>query len=255
MKLYYGLPHDLDFETLLYQFPDREFEKLARSTIPLLFYWREPELAINKIAIALSLPTTLDGSLCFEYPVKSVSRAKPSFTDLMYVSPQIVFGIEAKATEPRYKTVQDWLSAATERSDREAVLSHWLGMITQQAGEIVRENVLRVPYQMVHRLASICSLIAKRHAMIYQVYSFINEEGRQHYRDDLRHLYEAIANPRSLSIWLHEIVLRRTDNYDRLKETIAARGGEAPLLIRRALIDGGLFEVENQRIEPIGKVA
>ena len=255
MKLYYGLPHDLDFETLLYEFPDSEFKNLTRSTIPLLSYWREPEFAIGKIKAALSLSTPLEGTLCFEYPVKSLNRAKPSFTDLMYISPQIVFGIEAKATEPRYETVQDWLSAAKGRSDREAVLSHWLRMITQRVGELTRENVLQVPYQMVHRLASVCSINAEAHALIYQIYSFGNKSEPEYYHKDLDMLANSISLSRSLSILLHKIFLKPTDNYDTLQKTIAARPTEAPFLIRGALVDGNLFEVQNQRIKLFGKVA
>ena len=123
--------------------PDREFQNVTRSTIPLLAFWMERELDSKS-------------AFHFEYTVSSVGRARPSHTDLMIISPDVVVGIEGKSTEPRYPTVEKWLDDG--RPSKRTVLKHWSTLISTCTGVTPSPVALDLcVYQMVHRLASVCT--------------------------------------------------------------------------------------------------
>lgn len=118
MEIHYGRPQGLDFELLLRQMPDREFRNLTRSTIPLLFYWSDIELALDKLCRGRGVESRPFQRLCFGFPVKSAGRNKPSYTDVMCLSDEVVIGIEGKSTEPMYEAVEKWLKAGTNPQNR-----------------------------------------------------------------------------------------------------------------------------------------
>jgi len=195
MTFHYGRPDPIDFELLLHQLPDSEFGNLTRSTIPSLSYWRDPAAAIQSLALNLQIISPTDGRLCFEYPVKSLPSCKPSFTDVMYISPDVAIGFEAKSTEPRYPTVEDWLGQGGRSTNRSAVLAHWRDLIRMRTGTVVDDELAAIPYQMVHRVASVCSVDARRHALIYQLHIVTANADVDHYKNDLQQLSIAIAAP------------------------------------------------------------
>jgi len=110
----------------------------------------------------------------------------------MYISKDLVIGFEAKSTEPRYQTVQDWLQQSGRITNRTAVLSHWKDLIRRRTGTVVDEELGAIPYQLIHRVASVCSVPARRHALIYQLH-VVNASNFDHYKSDLHQLSRAIA--------------------------------------------------------------
>jgi hypothetical protein len=231
-----------DFETLIDQIPDTEFRNLTRSTIPLLCYWREVEPVLSRFIARIFRDSRCpSGDLCFEYPVKSLGRSKPSFTDIMYLADQMALGVEGKSTEPRYDTVGTWLGKGRKHRHREEVLYHWLDLIRRRTGTVVSEMVPECVYQMVHRTASVCSTDRKKCAVLYQVFS-VKSHGVD-YRGDLSHLAKAIGAEGKLAIWLHEVEVKTTDWFAATRQRLrrATCQSDRVCIVRSAILDARLF--------------
>jgi len=245
VRLHFGRKEDADFEPVVNQYPDSEFKNLTRSTVPLLCYWSNAAERLESLLGKLQWGDVgLEGMLCFEYPVKSVGRARASCTDIMYLScsPSAALGIEGKSTESRYTEVTRWLDAGKNRAFREQVLEHWLDLIRSCTGEAEKDRVADLPYQMIHRTASVCSLRKGRAAVLYQVFRV---KGHAYdYEPDLRKLSEAISAGGKIAICLHEIETIRSASYgaveDRLKPDLDAETRAE--IVRNAILDGELFD-------------
>jgi hypothetical protein len=166
------------FKETLQALPDTEFKNLTRSTIPLLNYWKNRSgPKINDLVRCLKFKRLKDYKLYFEYAVPSLTpRDYPSCTDMMLVSDQLTIAFEAKWTEPKYETVNEWLLKGN-RPHREKVLKHWLGLIQPFArNELKPEDFGDVVYQSIHRTASACAVPADKHAVLYQKFSLDDEQ-------------------------------------------------------------------------------
>lgn len=126
-----------------------EFSSPFRSTIPLLI--------LVKDFPALLKPFGVDGDLIFEYETKpKYGIGKPSCSDLICVNENACLVIEAKRTEPKYTLVKKWLDGS---ENKKAVLTGWLDFINAYAKKtIVITDVLDIPYQAIHRVASACAM-------------------------------------------------------------------------------------------------
>lgn len=196
-------------DTLIDAYPDQEFDSPTRSTIPLLEYWRSPEQRVRELTTALGLLVPPRVQLNFEHKVRPPrGRGNSSHTDLMVSSPGLAIAIEAKWTEPRYKTVGDWLDGST---NREEVLQGWCDLLEQRSANPILEGDLHgLPYQMVHRAASACQ---QRNAsscwLVYLVFE-TTEKQRSEYLADLAHLRAVLGSRSSLGIALAECSMEQT---------------------------------------------
>ena len=144
------------WQDLVEAMPDKEFQNVTRSTLPLVAYWIEQGLRRGQ-------------AYHFEYTVPSVARARPSHTDLMIVASHSAEAIEGKSTEPRYETVGEW--SAKPGALRQSALGHWLKIIRGVTKvEPASGDVDNCVYQMVHRLASVCSIERSRRRLTYQIF-------------------------------------------------------------------------------------
>ena len=88
----------------------------------------------------------------------------------MIVASSAVVAIEAKFTEPRTETVGAWLGDPPE-ANRSEVLEGWLHLIRNASGTSLRAaHVMDLPYQLIHRTASVCSVSGPVRAVVYQVF-------------------------------------------------------------------------------------
>ena len=68
------------------------------------------------------------------------------------------------------QTVGKWLGH-TPAKNRRAVLGGWLAMIRAGTGvALSEESVLALPYQLVHRVASVCAQAVRDRAVLYQLF-------------------------------------------------------------------------------------
>jgi hypothetical protein len=228
--------------------PDGEFRNLTRSTIPLLSYWSQPERRLTELCLRLFGPfCALGGDLCFEYPVKSVGRAKPSFSDLMYLTERCAFAVESKSREPLSGTVRQWLINQGASASRQQVLKHWLNLVRQKTEAIDESQVQDVVYQMLHRTASVCSTGRQRIAVIYQMFDVGESHGD--YEGELLKLARAIGAEGKIGIVLQRIPTARTEFYRQTEDKVKDADQERrSLIIRDAVLDGRLFDFGGEAV-------
>ncbi len=178
--IYYKKQKIANFKELLNNYNVKEFKSPYRSTIPLLILYK------NKSNYFFNLINQNDAALVdliFEYETK-VKKGKgwPSCTDLMIENPEFSIAIEAKRTEPKYKNVLKWLGKSKNRID---VMTGWLEYIIEHILEQVTiGEVHEFPYQLVHRVASACSIKKKCTNVVYVGFD-LNNVKKEYYKNNL----------------------------------------------------------------------
>jgi hypothetical protein len=194
-----------------------EFESPARSTVPSIAYWSAPDDRITELAAAFQVPAPKDCVMEFEYktpPPKG--QGKDSHTDLMISWHDVAVGIEAKYTEPHYEMVAEWIGQGKDASNRHAVLQGWLGLITQRTGEHVLPSAIpSLTYQMIHRLASVCSRPEPHRFVLYQVFN-PDVAKKDYYRTELDKLRAAIGRSDNVRIFLSWVTFTPSPDYQHL---------------------------------------
>lgn len=191
---YYGRPprRDARCVDVIEAFSERESLKSARtSSLPLVQFWNDDEklpervTGISKACNKLEILSE-ESTLCFEYAVPvGKGKGKASMTDLMIITRNHAIAIEAKFTEckNKYETIDDWLKRGNERNRKE-VLQGWLDYILaiDNALQIKTADDLigkKIPYQMLHRIASACKVAHDNNlspVVIYQLFYEKNEK-------------------------------------------------------------------------------
>lgn len=228
-----------DFLSLLRAAPADAFDSATRSTLPLLDFFREPHVGLTTLEHVLQIG--VDGIPCLTFesaqPVVQ-GRGKPSYTDLLVRGASTTVAIEAKYTEPRYRTVQEWLAISPE-GNRPKVLAGWLSLIqTQWGGSLAADTVLNLPYQLIHRTASLFAAGGRKHGLVYMIFG---PTLAGCYRSDLSVLCRAIGHVPGFSAHLVHIAVDSSPELARLVQS--RRSGEASVgeEVRAAMIKGRLY--------------
>ncbi len=229
----------LDFATLVRVLPVNALRSPRRSVVPLVDYFRQPGTALAALGHAVEIDLTDVEVADFEHALAvRRGKGKPSYTDVMLQGRNVSVAIEAKYTEPRYKSVRKWLGE-TPTPNRIKVLSGWLELINGVAATSLEiDAVLELPYQLVHRSASACSSDAAYRALVYLIFG---EAPGAYYVDDVAALDCLLGEP--LGLGMHVVHVQAhpepafkalTDRWD---------GGERELAegVRQALLGGSLF--------------
>jgi hypothetical protein len=245
-----GRPATSDLRDVLDQLPDATFQKITRSTVPLLAFWRRPLDRLNEVTQSLRIPLPSDGILCFEYPEDSgVPRSTASYSDVMYVSDDCRIAFEAKWTESRYEDVESWLKrGATEH--RRRVLNAWLSRIARLTTiPYDVDSCSKLVYQAIHRTASACSGSAGTAVVIYQCFC---DEAHQHSHvtDDLRDLVRVCRPASGLSFYVQRIPLTQTRAFHELaRRSEGYTPRQRAAATRLALWDSDLFQFGPPQLE------
>jgi hypothetical protein len=211
-----------------------------RSTVPLVDYWRDPQARVDRLWLELGLAPPGSADLCFEYAVPVAGgHGKASYTDLMILAEGAAVGIEAKFTEPPYETVGSWLGpSATE--NRRAVLVGWLGLIGRVAGGPVdADAVADLPYQLIHRTASVCSVERPRRQVVYQVFG---DAPPPYYADQLGRLAGILGPGGRIGFAVLGCAFRPSAAYRQLETDWDSGERDLGGRVRAALIAGPLLE-------------
>lgn len=160
-----------DFHTLVQRVPVDVLNSPRRSVVPLLEFCRDPTVMLTALERATGVPLADATDVMFEYAVTvRKGTGKPSFTDLLILTPGAAVGIEAKYTEPEYESVSKWLRDPVE-PNRALVLDGWLELLSSAAPRRIRsEDVAHVPYQLIHRVASVCHVARPVSAVAYIIF-------------------------------------------------------------------------------------
>jgi hypothetical protein len=183
----------------------------------MLCFWRDPEKGLAEFTRASGIDLPQQITLSFEYCVEAQKgRGRPSQTDLMLISDQYAVAIEAKYTEPPYEKVKDWLG---ESDNKRLVLEGWLDLINAKAieGRAGIDEILDLPYQMVHRLASACFLDRPQNVLVYQGFD-MDHEKTTYYRENLERLIKLFQMPGNFSAFLINQPLRKSPRYMQLQD-------------------------------------
>ncbi len=171
VNLKWGGGEPATFAELLQLVPASALDSPRRSLVPLLDFWRRPDERLAELEEILGFNLGPITDVVFEYAVAARGgRGKSSFTDVMVKGPAAAVAIEAKYTEPAYESVRGWVKDPAE-PNRIAVLSGWLELINRACGiRLTAEQVLDVPYQLIHRSASVCSIDVARRLVLYLLF-------------------------------------------------------------------------------------
>ena len=223
------------------------FDSPTRSTIPLLEYWRSPEQRIRELTNALSQPVPREVRLELEHRVyPQRGKGKALHTDLMVTSPELVIAIEAKWNEPRYETVGSWLG---DSSNRRKVLRGWFDLLERRgAGPILKRDVRELPYQMIHRAASVCHVAGVTNRWLVYLVFEATADKRSVYLTDLAGLRDALGPESSLGIALAECRIEPSLSLTGLRQRWDAGERRLHGLVLRRLRTGGLLRVRSGRV-------
>jgi hypothetical protein len=242
-RLHFGTTQVSGFRALVESFPAETFASPLRSTVPLLDFWRVPELRLEEFSRTIGIKRIDSAKLFFEFPVHvRRGRGKPSFTDLLIVGKNVAIAVEAKFTEPLYEDVRSWLGP-TPTDNRIAVLEGWLELVRGvTACRMERADVLDLPYQLIHRTASACSLKAPRRIVVYQIFGRATSS---HYIEALSALWNLVGGGGSLAFRLVTCAFQPSSEWTVLKARWESREPGLAEPIRRALIRDSLFSFAN----------
>ena len=228
-----------DFEQLVKLFPPSAVASPLRSTLPLVDFWRTPESRLAQLCAATGVALVPPMELCFEHPVHvQRGRGKASFTDLMVIASSAVVAIEAKFTEPRSETVGDWLGNPPE-VNRSEVLEGWLHVIRNASGISLRAaHVLDLPYQLIHRTASVCSVAGSLRAVVYQVFG---KALLDYYVNNLSELWRRLGGTATLGFYVLRCPLKSLPAHENLVKRWMQRDRHVGEGVRDGLLAGPLF--------------
>jgi hypothetical protein len=186
----------------------------------------------------------------YEVPVRA-GHGKASYTDLMILADEVAVGIEAKFTEPPYKSVTAWLKRMSADNGRDSqskktqpnrlqVLNGWLNAIENVTSRSIAHEALRdLPYQLIHRTASVCCVERPRRYLVYQVFS---NERPEHYGEILHRWAELLGNNHDLSLLLFWCRVQRSEIYQRLEARWEAGERDLGEEVRKELLAGSLLQ-------------
>jgi hypothetical protein len=237
-----------DFAKLVGDLPEEAVASPARSTIPLVDFWRAPELRLSQLRKLLGIELLPPIDLCFEFAVDvRRGRGKPSFTDLMVVASSAAVAIEAKFTEPPYENVRTWLRTPPERN-RADVLEGWLDLIRGVAAmPIAAADVMKLPYQLIHRTASACAVSRPRRVVLYQVFG---NDSLDYYVKSLSAMRRCLGRTPAIDFCVLSCPVICGQVYVDLvrRRTGGERVGDA---VRSALLKGTLFRCGEPALQPL----
>ena len=237
------------YQALLKCYKHKEFDSPKRSTVPLLAYWRTPDRRANELSKALNFP--LSDSLCLDFehtvPVQR-GKGKASCTDLVLTSGGVSLGIEAKWTEGRYEDVATWLRKPPE-PNRINVMEGWLDLLRCYATtKIDICDLAALPYQMIHRAASVCYSNAESCWLVYQVFN-VDSCKRKEYLSDLQTLATLLESGPGLRFCLVECRIEPTHLQIELERKWAQGERYLHEPVLNGLRTGNLLDAHLDRVE------
>lgn len=233
--------HISGFDELVRNLPADAVASPSRSTLPLVDFWRSPASRLVELEQMLGLPLHGPIELAFEYPVAvRRGRGKASYTDLMVIANQAAVAIEGKFTEPPYETVAAWLRSPAE-PNRAEVLNGWLGLIADVTSRTLSlAAVADLPYQLIHRTASVCAVERPNRAVVYQLFGHVPE----YYQQSIERLRDRLEHTAAIGLHVWPRPARSTSAHASLQKRWAEKDPSVGIDVRAALLAGPLFSFD-----------
>lgn len=198
------------FNEIVYKYGKNEFKSPYRSTIPLLILFKS-EVWNNFGLIADSDKDNI--KYFFESETIVIKgKGRASCTDLMIISSDICIAVEAKRTEPPYATVKKWLG---DCENKKLVLEGWLEIIEVKTKKTIDIQLINeLPYQLIHRVASACSMKKDKTDIVYLVFD-LNNPQKDYYLNSINSFSKLLGN--SINIQLICFDIDKLDEQKRLE--------------------------------------
>lgn len=198
------------FNEILDKYGKNEFKSPYRSTIPLLVLFKS-EVWNNFGLIAASDKDKI--KYFFESETKVIKgKGRASCTDLMIISNDVCIAVEAKRTEPPYASVMRWLGNS---ENKKLVLEGWLEIIEAKTKETINIQLINnLPYQLIHRVASACSMNKEKTHIVYLVFD-LNRSQRDYYLKSINSFSKLLGN--NITIQLICFDIDKLDEQKRLE--------------------------------------
>lgn len=237
----FGNPNGMSIDEIIDLSSNEHFSKITCSLLPTIDYWKNIE---NRV---MSLLKENDYKLCFEFPVKSIPCAKSSYTDLMIVSEKTNIAVESKWNE---KIGQSCIKWRRTKERGEEVIKNWLGYISKYTRiNYSLKEFEDIEYQILHRVASSCSLNKEKCVVLYQLFYEDNKK-----KDYIEQLSKMKLRVRSelIHFYIHNVKIEKKDKYYALEKEIKNRSkNEKVDLIKNTLKRFKLFSFDDREIYEI----
>lgn len=245
MLLYnYKKKKGLTIDSIINSYSNSEFKSPYRSTIPLIVLVKDNFELILEILDLKSID-----NITFEHttPVKH-GRGHPSYSDLLVESGNNAIIIEAKRTEPQYQAVFKWFD---DSHNKRLVINGWLDYINNYCKtNITVADVMKIPYQMIHRIASACVLERSNISVLYLGFN-LSTRMKNYYTEKLAIMADLTNNKIDLKLGEVSIHLKSTQlNYEKLWNT-----GSRDLVkqVKDGISNNSLLSFEYYKINKINK--
>lgn len=237
------------FTDLISAFGKSEFESHTRSTVPFLQYWRNPDNRLKELASHLKIYLSDSAIFDFEHKVPvQKGKGKESHTDLKIISDSFSVTIEAKYLESRYDTCSKWLTKTKKPENKKLVLKGWIELLNKASGKTIRLNdVLELPYQVIHRAASACHDPKDKQVLIYQVFD-ANEKKRTMYLDDLKKLSHLMGENSKLDVYYMDCMIGKSDEWQDLSNKWKVGERDLSEETMKGLVNSDLVETKLKNV-------
>ncbi|RPI78493.1 MAG: hypothetical protein EHM45_06400 [Desulfobacteraceae bacterium] len=252
MKLYFDKEPINSIAEAIPMYGKKEFQSSTRSTVPLLSWLKHEQPMVNSLLQNLGMPA--DCNLHLEYKVKPPKgKGNASHTDLMVISGKSSLAIEAKWTEPRYPTIQEWLKKGPNPDNRRDVLNGWLECLRKHSQRPLNDSDFSdIVYQMMHRAASACQA-GSRPKLAYLLFKPSSDPDTADIKvihDDLARLHSLLGNPKDFPFYLVEVHMTPTAAFDEIK--VFSKGNQKTAeAVRDALNREPLFNFSKYELHNI----
>ena len=196
------------------------------------------------------------GELFLEYTVSPPKgRGKASHTDVMLkADSENALAIEAKWTEPMYKSVKKWIGKS-ESENKRLVLQGWIDLIQRRVTKtLVREEFDDAIYQMVHRAASASATGTKPRLayFLFKPSADSRSAKPKEIKNKLTELWEKLGSPDEFPFYVVQIEMIEREAQKELRKR--KKGEKTSELVSATLqSDTPLFSFENYSVERIGE--
>lgn len=239
-------------KALVAKYPCDEFDSPQRSTIPSIAFWSNTDERVLELCTKVHVTPPKECTLEFEYRVAPPDgRGKKSHTDAMLWWSTTCIAFEAKYTEGPYQRVSDWLREGTSPQNRTKVLAGWCALIAATTGRSCDPDALNdATYQMIHRIASVCSRPEGQKHVVYQLFD-PQPDGLSYYRSELRKLKAALSTGSTIGIHICTVGIQPSEVYSVLVKEWKANGTRCNADVIAGLINGTLLRCGACTVETI----
>jgi hypothetical protein len=254
MKLFYDKTAITTMDDARSHYAADEFASPMRSTVASLSWLKHEISALDSLLKELEMPEVCD--LHLEYKVNPPKGdGEASHTDLMIISGVSSLAVEAKWTEPRYETVDKWLTKGPNPLNRHDILNGWLSLLRKQAlDELHIEDFSDAVYQMVHRAASACAAgkMPKLAYLVFKPSPDPKTAAISTLRNDLTHLWNLLGSPKGFPFYLVKVQLSPTPAFDEI-EPLPKRDKATAEQVKAALFGSDrLFKFGKYHLTKVG---